>query len=86
MSINVISLFRCQSQRAHDRGALLHGFAKICRNPNDVFWLKENAELLNILECSASTLDSDDLNAHEQIYDNLPKRLAFFPQYYRFLP
>lgn len=54
------------------------------RDPNDVFWLKENAELLNILECSASMLDSYDLSAYAQIYDNLPKRLAFFPQYYRF--
>ena len=66
MFSKVISLFRCQSQRAHDRGALLHGFAKTRRYPNDVFWLKENAELLNILECSASTLDGDDLNAHEE--------------------
>jgi len=66
MSSKVISLFRCQSQRAHDRGALLHGFAKTRRYPNDVFWLKENAELLNILECSASTLDGDELNAHEK--------------------
>ncbi len=84
MSSNVISLSRRQNPKAHDRGALLHSFAKMRRDPNDVFWLKENAELLNILECSASMLDSYDLSAYAQIYDNLPKRLAFFPQYYRF--
>ena len=87
MSSKVISLFRCQSQRAHDRGALLHGFAKTRRYPNDVFWLKENAELLNILECSASTLDGDDLNAHEKKSTIIClKVLRFFLSITGFLP
>ena len=65
MSSNVILLSRRQSRREDNRGAILHSFAKMRRDPNDVFWLKENAELLNILECSVSTLDSDDLNAYK---------------------
>ncbi len=86
MSSNVISLSRRQNPKAHDRGALLHSFAKMRRDPNDVFWLKENAELLNILECSASMLDSYDLSAYAQIYDNLPNVWLSFRSITGFLP
>ncbi|MFL4470958.1 hypothetical protein ACERZ8_14115 [Tateyamaria armeniaca] len=73
-------------QRLSERtGALVDCFASQRRIPDDVFWLKENAELLNILECTGQTLSDDDLEPHRAFYDALPERLAFFPQYYRFL-
>src|SRR5690606_18363133 len=65
--------------------ALLRCFAHHRRFGDDVFWLKENAELLNILECSGGTPGRDALETHEGFYRNIEKRLSFFPQYYRFL-
>ncbi|MEM8730554.1 MAG: hypothetical protein AAGF79_11600 [Pseudomonadota bacterium] len=66
-------------------GALLNSFASERRFGDDVFWLKENAELLNILECTGRVLPSDALDAHRGFYDRVVQRLEFFPQYYRFL-
>lgn len=65
--------------------ALLDNFAAQRRSEDDVFWLKENAEILNILECTGAELDDASLTAHEEFYATAEKRLAFFPQYYRFL-
>ncbi|MGD1882599.1 MAG: hypothetical protein ACFB11_09805 [Paracoccaceae bacterium] len=84
---NVISLpvpHRRQSlpERA---GRLLPIFAECRRNAEDVFWLKENAELLNILECTGSAVERADLCVHAEFYAGLPEKLAFLPQYYRFL-
>lgn len=81
-----------QSQGAR-HSALLHSFAEHRRFGDDVFWLKENAELLNILECTSAktgagtgaTLEADALSAHQGFYNNVEKRMGFFPQYYRFL-
>ena len=39
-----------RERRAARSGALIRSFAAHRRGPEDVFWLKENAELLNILE------------------------------------
>ena len=39
------------------RAALLASFAQHRRFGDDVFWLKENAELLNIMECTGLALD-----------------------------
>lgn len=73
-------------QRLCDRtSALVECFARQRRIPDDVFWLKENAELLNILECTGRTLSGADLEPHSAFYAQLPDRMAFFPQYYRFL-
>lgn len=73
-------------QRLSERtGALIDCFACQRRIPDDVFWLKENAELLNILECTGQKVSAHDLEPHQAFYDALPERLAFFPQYYRFL-
>lgn len=66
-------------------GALVDVFANHRRYGEDVFWLKENAELLNILECSGTKVDPQMLGVHQEFYDNLPKQISFFPQYYRFL-
>ena len=54
------------------------------RSHEDVFWLKENAELLNVLE-SAGQGDADLLTPYAPYAAALPERLRFFPQYYRFL-
>lgn len=73
-------------QRLSERtAALVECFARQRRVPDDVFWLKENAELLNILDCTGQRLSPGDLEPHRGFYDGLPERLAFFPQYYRFL-
>lgn len=65
--------------------ALITSFARHRRREDDVFWLKENAELLNILECTGAAVSEAGLAALEPFYQSVEKRLAFFPQYYRFL-
>jgi hypothetical protein len=65
--------------------ALLASFAKSRRISDDVFWLKENAELLNVLECTGQPVSEDALAVYSEFYENAAKRLQFFPQYYRFL-
>jgi len=65
--------------------ALMQGFATQRRYGEDVFWLKENAELLNILECTGGRVCASDLAAYQDFYSDVEKRLRFFPQYYRFL-
>jgi len=73
-------------QRLCDRtSALINCFARKRRIPDDVFWLKENAELLNILECTGRSLACADLEPLGEFYAQLPDRISFFPQYYRFL-
>lgn len=73
-------------QRLSERiGALIDVFARHRRIVDDVFWLKENAELLNILECTGQGVHAPELAAHAGFYETLPDRLSFFPQYYRFL-
>ncbi|SEO53318.1 hypothetical protein SAMN04490248_106158 [Salinihabitans flavidus] len=65
--------------------ALMSCFAGQRRIGDDVFWLKENAELLNVLECSGAEVTEDALSAYEGFYANVERRIQFFPQYYRFL-
>lgn len=67
------------------RAALVEAFARHRRIGDDVFWLKENAELLNILECTRLHMADGALQAHEGFYEGIENRLGFFPQYYRFL-
>jgi len=84
---NVIQLnvpFQRQGPAAR-RAALIASFAEHRRFGDDVFWLKENAELLNILECTGAELDAAALSPHTEFYAQAEKRLGFFPQYYRFL-
>ncbi|NNE51258.1 MAG: hypothetical protein HKN30_02530 [Sulfitobacter sp.] len=64
---------------------LIATFAQDRRAPDDVFWLKENAEVLNILEATDARPDPDALNPHAEFYAGLEERLHFYPQYYRFL-
>lgn len=72
-------------RQSHGITALLTSFARERRFGDDVFWLKENAELLNILECTGAQIAPEALSAHEGFYARVEKRLGFFPQYYRFL-
>jgi len=84
---NVIQLtLPVSRQPKHQRLAgLIHCFAGERRFGEDVFWLKENAELLSILECSGQTPDAAALAPLEGFYTQAADRLAFFPHYYRFL-
>lgn len=84
---NVITLnVPSQRQSAADRrSALTACFAQHRRFGDDVFWLKENGELLNILECTLGSVPEETLHPHAGFYDQVEKRLEFFPQYYRFL-
>jgi hypothetical protein len=66
-------------------GALVAVFARERRMHEDVFWLKENAEVLNILECTGQSVAAQVLEPHAGFYEALGERLRFFPQYYRFL-
>lgn len=83
---NVIALrVPHRRQRLSDRTtALASLFAQHRRGPEDVFWLKENAEFLNICECTGLGVSADALENWRVFYEELPRRLAFFPQYYRF--
>ena len=65
-------------------GALLSCFAEHRRHGDDVFWLKENAEILNILECTGTRPGEAALDSYAEFYQTVEKRLRFFPQYYRF--
>ncbi len=67
------------------RAALIATFADHRRGPDDVFWLKENAEILNILECSGLGAPAAALAPYAGFYAALERRMGFFPQYYRFL-
>ncbi|MEM8576474.1 MAG: hypothetical protein AAGF60_01360 [Pseudomonadota bacterium] len=47
-----------------------------------MYWLKENAEFLSV--CVATGTPLADPEVYAAIYADLPRRMAFFPQYYRF--
>lgn len=84
---NIIHLnvpFQRQSEPER-HAALIATFAQHRRFGDDVFWLKENAELLNILECTGARFDEAILAPHQGVYDRIERQLRFFPQYYRFL-
>ncbi|KPA22881.1 hypothetical protein shim_11710 [Shimia sp. SK013] len=59
-------------------------FASERRGENDVFWLKENAEFLNVLQSTGQDA-KDTLALYDQFYETIETRIEFFPQYYRFL-
>lgn len=74
-----------QERRAAAIGAMIRSFSRLRRGPEDVFWLKENAELLSILECTGQTVPHSVLDAYAPFYEAAESKLAFFPQYYRFI-
>lgn len=65
--------------------ATLQNFAGYRCAGGDVFWLKENIELLNISEGSQVSCSLDQLQVHQSFYDTVERRLSFSPQYYGFL-
>ena len=85
---NVISFASClPNHKSGPSGltALTGCFASGRRVSEDVFWLKENAELLNVCECSGVQLGQAALEPYRAFYQSAQERLVFFPQYYRFL-
>jgi hypothetical protein len=83
---NVIQLHAPSRQTPLDAriAPLISCFAFHRRKGDDVFWLKENAELLNILESSGQHPGAQAFAPLAGFYDTLEDRLEFFPQYYRF--
>lgn len=73
---------RSQTKRL---GAIIKCFSTQRRFGDDVFWLKENAELLNIICSSGLEIDPEQLEPYREFYATIEKRMLFFPQYYRFL-
>jgi hypothetical protein len=84
---NVIQLNASRRLNTANKGlpALIDSFAHHRRFGDDVFWLKENAEILNVLESTHTEVSLEALSAHANFYDGIEKRMQFFPQYYRFL-
>ncbi len=74
-----------QATPAARKIALIQRFAAERRSRGDVFWLKENAELLNLLESTGARLEPEALGPLADFYEHFESRLGFFPQYYRFL-
>lgn len=81
---NVIQFKAPQRSRAARIDQLIGGFAMHRRQTDDVFWLKENAELLGILVSSKAAPGPEGLAPFERFYAQIEKRARFFPQYYRF--
>ncbi|MFN4153212.1 MAG: DUF6902 family protein [Paracoccaceae bacterium] len=80
---NIVSLRR-QGSLACDPAipALIDLFASRRRGRHDAFWLKENAELLQILAALGAG-GQVDLGPLRLRADSLMQELRFFPQYYR---
>lgn len=74
-----------RQSRADAQAALIGGFAAQRRPQEDVFWLKENAELLNILECTRADVAAEALAPLQGFYDGAARHISFFRQYYRFI-
>ena len=74
-----------RQSRADAQKALIAGFASHRRSQEDVFWLKENAELLNILECTGADVAADALQPLLPFYYGAARHISFFRQYYRFI-
>lgn len=83
---NVVSIgLPRKPNKAQRQAGLLRNFADHRRGRDDVYWLKENAEALNILATTQAQLPPYTLDVYQQFYDGIEERLRFFPQYYRFL-
>ncbi|MCX7559553.1 hypothetical protein OS190_08210 [Sulfitobacter sp. F26204] len=63
---------------------LVNAVATERRLPDDVFWLKENAELLGVLASTQAHRAPLDLTPYAEFYERIDQQLRFFPQYYRF--
>lgn len=70
--------------RAQNLTTLLCGMAQDRRRVDDVFWLKENAEVLSVLVASKMKVAQQALDPYHEFYDGIEETLRFYPQYYRF--
>lgn len=83
---NVVSLRPAASNPQSDPWpALVDGFATGRRTAEDVYWLKEVAELLGIMTTMPAAGRANALAPLEPFYAQSDDRLRFFPQYYRLL-
>lgn len=81
-----IVLLRPDTSDAPTRTArLIRAFASERRARGDVFWLKENAELLGVLASTGCVLNPDALKPLSEFHANCREMLRDFPQYYRFI-
>lgn len=82
---NVVSLKTHPARQPLEARLAAHArlFSEERRAPEDVFWLKENAEFLNILECTGQDAQAA-LAPYLPFYEELESKLSAFPQYYRF--
>ncbi|TNJ44044.1 hypothetical protein [Phaeobacter sp. B1627] len=64
---------------------LIDSFASFRKDRLDVLWLKENAELLNVLETSGCKTPMLALEPLLPFYEGSLRHLNFFRQYYRFI-
>lgn len=60
-------------------------FSTLRNHPQDVMWLKENSEILGILNCSNLSSEFIDLDSYLPFYEGSKRHLNFFRQYYRFI-
>ncbi len=77
-----------QSRGASGQGGLaplLACFAHHRRHLGDAFWLKENAEVLNILVATGRRLPELALAVYQPFYEGIEAQIGFYPQYYRML-
>jgi hypothetical protein len=79
--------FRNAQEKKIREGApfLLNSFGSFRKDPLDVLWMKENAELLNVLETTGCTLNEGALEPLLPFYEGSLRHLNFFRQYYRFI-
>lgn len=73
------------SDMATRRTRLIRAFASERRQQGDVFWLKENAELLGVLASTGVALDAEALKPLITFHSKSRNMLRDFPQYYRFI-
>lgn len=69
----------------HRLAALIDGFVCQRRARQDVFWLKENAELLGALASGGTDVPLGALAPWHDYYTQIERSLRDFPQYYRFI-
>ena len=85
---NVVALNARQHRQPLPQRLAQHAalFAADRRAEEDVFWLKENAEYLNIINAAGCADEAAEvIEIYSDVYDRIDARLGDYPQYYRFL-
>ena len=82
----VLSFSNARTQRVGSGiSGLLEAFGSFRKDRLDVLWLKENAELLSVLETSGCKTSCAALEPLLPFYEGSLRHLNFFRQYYRFI-